>query len=332
MSTRLVPLNLLAACVLGFFLSCESAVWAADHDDTPALKTTGRHDARISDLHVFTRVHASPGNGKHRRTSLALAVSTNPTIPTTAATYVFPSDLTLELLLDRHSEVDFTANPDATATFGGAIVDPSRIHADVALTITFDASGTPRLATAGIDADTPITLFAGMRDDPFIRGPRQGRNVASVVIELPLRTVTRGRKHGTLLVWAVSSVPGPERPIGDLGARALRSQFAENSALNDYPDPAAHTSVLGVRPDVVIFDATRPAAFPNGRELTDDVVDLVGDTRILMTDCPVPGDPLRCSPATNDVPFLTTFPYLAPPQGATQGEPGVILRFGDGGW
>lgn len=332
MSRQFACLSLVVTLTLALCVAGSTAAHAADHDDTPALKSMPRDDARITDLHVFTREHPRPGKGKHVRTSLVLVVSTNPTIPPTAPTYVFPSDLTLDLLIDNHSRVDFGVDPDATTTFGGTILDPSRIRADVALTITFDASGTPRLATAGIDADTSITLFAGLRDDPFIRAPRQGRNVASVVIELPLNTVTRGRKRCTMLVWAMSSVPGPDGSAGDLGARALRSQFAENMPLNDYPDPAEHTRVLGVRPDVVIFDASRPAAFPNGRELTDDVVDLVGDARILASDCPVPDDPVRCNPSANDVPFLTAFPYLAPPQGAVQETSAVILHFGNGDW
>ena len=48
------------------------------------------------------------------------------------------------------------------------------------------------------------------------------------------------------------------------------------------------------------------SAFPNGRELTDDVVDLVGHAGTLANDAPFP--------TTNDVPFLDVFPYLAPPQ------------------
>ena len=54
--------------------------------------------------------------------------------------------------------------------------------------------------------------------------------------------------------------------------------------------------MLGVVPDVLIFDTTRPAAFPNGRRLTDDVVDLVGDPGVLSSDCPDPGNPVKCYP------------------------------------
>jgi hypothetical protein len=74
--------------------------------------------------------------------------------------------------------------------------------------------------------------------------------------------------------------------------------------LNKMP-PREHRGTMGVAPDVLIFDTTRPAAFPNGRDLVDDVVDLVGDARLLANDSP--------HPSTNDVPFLLGFPYLAPP-------------------
>jgi hypothetical protein len=328
MQGRVDWLKFVVGVCLGALLTIGSGAFAADHDDTPTLKGMPRHDARVTDLDVFTREHAGPGRSAHLRRYLVLALSTNPTIPDTAATYTFPSDLQLRIMIDRHSKVDFTVDPVATATFGGTIVDPAGIDADVVFTITFDASGAPQLETTGLDEDARITLFAGLRDDPFIRAPRQGRNVASIVIELPLQQVAGGAAHRTLLVWAMSSVPGPTGPVGDLGGRALRSQFAENMPLNDYANPADHYTVLHMTPDVVIFDTRRPAAFPNGHELTDDVVDLVGDPRILATDCPVPGDPLRCNPTTNDVPFLTTFPYLAPPQASAAGNPGVTLHFG----
>ena len=54
---------------------------------------------------------------------------------------------------------------------------------------------------------------------------------------------------------------------------------------------------MDVPPSVMIYDTWRPAAFPNGRELVDDVVDLVGEPGTLA----------------NDAPFLAEFPYLAPP-------------------
>jgi len=313
--------------LVSVFLAVAGVARAADHDDTPAMKAAPRHEARVTDLHVFTPETAGPGKDP-RQESLVISVSTNPAIPTTAATYSFPSDLTLSIFIDRHSRVDFKSDPVATATYGGTIVEPSEIEADIELAITFDAAGMPQLERSGLDEDVTISLFAGLRDDPFIRGPRRGRNVASVVLEMPLKAIRHGKHRHTLLVWAMSSVPGLSGSMTDLGARALRSQFAENMLLNDYVEPADHAAVLGMVPDVVIFDTKHPAAFPNGRELTDDVVDLVGNASVLSTDCPTPMDPAACNPTKNDVPFLTTFPYLAPPQGAAAGNEGVVLHFG----
>jgi hypothetical protein len=264
---------------------------ASDHDDTPLLKTIGRHDARITDLHVFTRGDR-----------LVLILCTNPAIPRTVTQYAFPSDLTLRIAIDNHSEVRYD-DPNAVSTYGGTVVHPEGISDDVVFEVTFER-GTPRLSTKGLHPNSHggVRFFAGLRDDPFIRGPRIGRNVAGIVIDVPLDSVLGSQP--SLLVWATSKVPEIRGPIADLGGRSLRSQFAENLAMNDMP-PRMHQSVLGVPPDVVIFDTSRPAIYPNGRELADDVVDAVGDARILSTDFPYP--------SANDVPFLADFPYLAEP-------------------
>ena len=66
-------------------------------------------------------------------------------------------------------------------------------------------------------------------------------------------------------------------------------------------------------PDVVPFDPSSDAGFEalNGRKLADDVIDaelnivtggFFGDSAVLTSDCV----------DANDVPFQTTFPYLAP--------------------
>ncbi len=65
-------------------------------------------------------------------------------------------------------------------------------------------------------------------------------------------------------------------------------------------------------PDILTIDTASSAGFLNGRRLADDVIDaelpiatggLFGGSPVLTTD-EVPG---------NDVPYLSTFPYLAPP-------------------
>ncbi len=138
---------------------------------------------------------------------------------------------------------------------------------------------------------------------------------------MPLSLVAHGH-HTTLLVWAatqsLSELAAQSPPysnpnqIADRGARAFRSMF--DTCLNGSLLPSLDGPTCGVVPNVVIFDTTRAAGFPNGRLLTDDVsaylaaLDPTGPvaTKVVATD----GSPRA---TTNDAPFSSTFPYLAPP-------------------
>jgi hypothetical protein len=63
-----------------------------------------------------------------------------------------------------------------------------------------------------------------------------------------------------------------------------------------------------VLPDIQPIDTSFPTAFLNGRALPDDVID--GElTLIFGAGTPLSSDNVDA----NDVPFLSTFPYLAPP-------------------
>ena len=69
-------------------------------------------------------------------------------------------------------------------------------------------------------------------------------------------------------------------------------------------------------PDTIKYDPSMATAYPNGRTLTDQVVDItlaavliqLSDTQPLSTFADIP-----LNPPENDVPFLDEFPYLAPP-------------------
>jgi hypothetical protein len=300
-----------ASLVSRFALSSVLAVaaaggitFAADHSDTPALVNANRRDALITDLHTFVR------EGR-----LVLSVCMNPAIPVSATSYLFPADMTLKILIDRDSAVDFS-NGVALATYGGTVVNPAGIAADVTFQVTFADGVTPLVTATGISAAAQqgMRVYAGLRDDPFIRGPRQGRNVAAVVIDIPLIDVVTSQP--TLLIWATSHVPDLAGPFQEAAGRALRNMFPENDAMNSMP-PNQHTAMMGVPPDVIIYNTKFPAAFPNGRALTDDVVDLVGDPRVTGNDAPFP--------TGNDVPFLVDFPYLGFARGL---EPPPVPVFG----
>lgn len=68
-------------------------------------------------------------------------------------------------------------------------------------------------------------------------------------------------------------------------------------------------------PDTIKFDPTKPAAYPNGRKLTDPVVDITL-AAVLLDLSKHPLDlfaSIPVNPATNDVPFKAEFPFLADP-------------------
>ena len=72
-----------------------------------------------------------------------------------------------------------------------------------------------------------------------------------------------------------------------------------------------------VIPDVVSLDLTQPNGYPNGRTFTDPVVDLTLNAIFLdLKKNPVTTlANLPLDPSGNDVPYPTSFPYLAPAQG-----------------
>ena len=66
-------------------------------------------------------------------------------------------------------------------------------------------------------------------------------------------------------------------------------------------------------PDVVTIDFSAPVAFPNGRTLEDDVIDAALGLVLNRGDVLGGGAGVGDGVASNDVPFESTFPYLAPP-------------------
>lgn len=69
-----------------------------------------------------------------------------------------------------------------------------------------------------------------------------------------------------------------------------------------------------VVPDTIKMSLSSPAGFPNGRRLTDPVVDMT--LAVVLLDLSAAGQDVMSlvgtNPSENDVPFETAFPYLAP--------------------
>ena len=87
----------------------------------------------------------------------------------------------------------------------------------------------------------------------------------------------------------------------------------------DQPIAPGKPSVANiVVPDTIKVDLSQPSGFPNGRRLTDPVID-TELAWIFLDLSKHPADTLAkmpLGPSANDVAFRADFPYLAPPNGA----------------
>jgi hypothetical protein len=302
-----------ARIVLGIAVLLATGVArASDHGDLMASPK-----ADLTDVHAFV-VDARPPVAHGREGDLVIAISTNPSVPVTATGYTFPADVVFEIHIDPAAQVidDPSAVTDV-GFFGGTIVAPELIEEGITIRVRFDAGAPVVEYSAGGEAreiqDHPrVELFHGLADDPFIRTRNAGRNVGAIVLQLPLAWVLRGQP--TILLWVTAKIDGSAalhdelygRPSGGAGLNRLH--------------PRDHLSVTGQRPNVLIYDTSLPAAFPNGRALEDDVIDLtclydldgdgvreapIGTCRQLEMDVP--------AASANDVEFPGAWPYLAPP-------------------
>ena len=170
------------------------------------------------------------------------------------------------------------------------------------LPVSFD--GIARPVHAG-----PIRLCAGLRSDPFfadVEGALHGlvwtghddfaeNNVDSIALEIPTGMLGANpvmgiwatislRRDGTLVQMDRGGHPtinpfinpdgeknlyNSRQPIDDV-ANYLGpwSKILENGG---YSPEEAEAAAMQVLPDILKYDRTRPAAYPNGRVLTDDV-------------------------------------------------------------
>ncbi len=302
MKSKKVALVATITIVVFLCLLLAFPIKGSDHGDTSLLIDAGRNDARITDMYAFTK-------GKN----LVLILCTDPTVPAGATTYGFPTDV----------EYTFNIDNDAEVTPDGTLVDKSDIDEDIVIKIRFREDGTPdidghRIASifsfpfmilsCASSEDTSIedsitNFFAGPRDDPFIRGPRIGKNVAAIVLEVPLDVVVD--ESSTLLIWATIKVDGLPGDFQERFGTPFKSQV--NTGLNS-THPKDDFKNFRIEPDVTVINTALSSGFPNGRVLEDDVVDIVCPgfcDNVIESDAPLPSE--------NDVPFLLEFPYLAAP-------------------
>ncbi|GAA0934602.1 DUF4331 family protein [Nonomuraea longicatena] len=189
-----------------------------------------------------------------------------------------------------------------------------------------------------------LTFAAGLRSDPFFadlegigndftwtgRDTIADNNVIGIVLEVPDQILGNGPRIG---LWGRVTVERDGRWVSvDRGAHpSLTAYFNAEDAKDEYnagnPEDdvlkyrdlwvkvlehtggytaeAAADALRTVLPDVLHFDRSKPAAYPNGRRLDDDVT----DARLQMiSNGRIQGDGI--GPHTD---LLPVFPYLGPP-------------------
>lgn len=203
-----------------------------------------------------------------------------------------------------------------------------------------------------VDLIWVLRLIGGLPGGPLTRAPGidffAGLNCTALVIEVPAAAL-RGSSGNVIKIWATTSRPkntirsgsayladthtGPFVQIDrtalptlntvlmplrlkDAFNRATPSQdglfrdAAIASLVRINNDPTYSQTLLDavLFPDVAILDLGKTTGFLNGRRPQDDVIDVVLSA---ASKGGVAGDAV----AANDVPFLSSFPFLAPPHG-----------------
>ena len=229
-----------------------------------------------------------------------------------------------------------TASGSVVRAFAGQRDDPFFVDLIWVLRLIGAQPGGPLTRAPGID------FFAAL-------------NCSALVLEIPASAL-RGTSGNVIKVWATTSRPkttirsgstyladthnGPfvqidrtALPTINTVLMPLRLKDAFNRA-TPVQDPlfrdAAISSLTAINadqaysqtlldavlfPDVAILDLTKTTGFLNGRRPQDDVIDVILSA---ASKGGVGGDNVNA----NDVPFLTTFPFLAPPHGADKVIPG----------
>jgi hypothetical protein len=223
----------------------------------------------------------------------------------------------------------------ATGSQAGA-PEPAGEQLTASLPVSFD--GMVRPVMAG-----PIRLFAGLRSDPFfadVEGALHGlewtghddfadNNVDSIALEVPTDMLGAGpligvwatislRRDGALVQMDRGGNPTINPFINPDGEKDLYNSRQPADDMANYLGPwsavlesggyapeEAKAAAMQVLPDILRYDRTKPAAYPNGRVLTDDVFSMRFGW---LTHGKVP--PTGLTPHDD---LLAEFPYLGPP-------------------
>ena len=194
-------------------------------------------------------------------------------------------------------------------------------------------------ADARITTDGQYQFFAGLRSEPFFADPDgfgnnmtwtgrdgwAGKNIFGIVLEVPNISLGLQPQIG---VWGrtMALIHGTLTPVNQMGRPGTNvfrqgcdtntipparqreqfySQYLTMFKSFGYSEGEAATLVMQWLPDILPYNYMSAAGYPNGRQLTDDIVDNVVE---IMTHGKMKDDLVH--PHTN---YLAEFPYLGIP-------------------
>lgn len=131
------------------------------------------------------------------------------------------------------------------------------------------------------------------------------------------------RVQATLCCLALAGCNGggSDPAVPAQAATPLSAPVNVQNCLDQKATPAGASVANLVVPDTIKVDVNQPAGFPNGRRLTDPVIDItLAFLFIDLTKHPVNAlASVPINPAANDKTFRAEFPYLATPHGSPPG-------------
>ena len=325
------------------------AARAADHLDAPGLTPPGGSvQTDITDVYAF-QSPSNPANSVLVANVNTGTAGTNATfgrgIPGVGNTRGVLYNLNVDNNGDAVTDVNLRIRFGKPAEDGS---QPFELRRNGKLLISMDeGSSTAFGAAPNIVTVGDVKAFAGRRDDPFffdlaaflgLNGRSfcdgqqtdffAGRNVSSIVLELPSSMLTADSAHPKIGVWA--STNADDIQIDRMGRPAIntvfnhgeeKNQFNAGDPVNDWRDFGARfvteLTALGATdpnglahvllPDILTYDTSSPLGFAslNGRQLSDDVI----DTELSL----ITGGKLTTDCVGNDSTFSNTFPYLGSP-------------------
>jgi hypothetical protein len=313
-----------------------TAARAADHMDSPRTKTYGLLD--LNDIYIF-QSPTHPGNTVMIATVAPFAGFYSQTLFSPVGDYELKIDNTGDYMEDITYRFTFSM-PNRRAVQRVTVEriegEKSRVVSQGLTGRTIAVAGGGKLAAGLFDDpfffdENAFFAFKASGNPAAFCNPGHNffanANTMAIVLEVPSAELVQNKFVSTINMWATTSLNDEQfdregRPAINTVLIPANLKDAFNSGvphtdrllfwdtviaslkgLGNTPDDTLNLAML-VLPDVNSFDTTNPMGFPNGRRLTDDVID--EEYQLLLKHFGVTTDCVG-----NDSNFRFAFPYLA---------------------